>query len=243
MFLQKRKPTKRRMDRADRWFTDNREILARHLMTYDNQQDLEFSLDCFIELYDENLEIKAKKGTKKSKKKTNRSLNLLPSIVYINLMLQDYENAKYWLEEWLKLEPENEEANSVYSNLNDNIIVDNQHNQVVEYYDEEASKHNQALPRKPRNKNKKKNKKKKKEKASKNNHGIDYLYEHEIVEYNQSWNNQSYNNQSWNNQDFEYIIPHDEPKVKEKVTKSSYFSMKNFLLLGLALLAFNHFKK
>ena len=257
IFLQKRKPTKKSMNKADKWFSKNKEILARHLMTYDNQQDLEYSLDNFIDLYDQNLEIKTKKGTKKRKKKTNRSISLLSNIVYINLMLQNYENAKYWLGEWLKLEPKNKEANKVYSSLNDEFTFNTKHNQVVEYYDDNAvrnnqvveyydndvSKHNQALPRKPRNKNKKKNKKNKKEKASKHIQEIDYFYDHEIVGYNQSWNNKSWINQSWNNQDLEYIITHDEASAKEKVSKSSYFTMKNFLLLGLALLAFNHFKK
>ena len=152
---------------------------ARHLTISNNSEGLKSSLNSFIQLYNENL----KNYTISSKRRINKSIQLLSNIVYIHLKLKDYENAKDWLREWLKLEPKNKEAFEIFHNCLHKTLGDEKYKLLLEYTYE--VKHNQA------------------------------------------------------------VRTGDNFKANDEgnTSKSSYFTMKNFLLLGLALLTFNYLRK
>ena len=187
-FLLKRETKDKKSDEAEKWFKKNRYHLARHLKRSDNSEELKISLYCFIQLYNGNL-----KSLKSTKKKTNKSIFLLHNIVFVSLKLYDYENAKHWLAEWLKLQPENRKALEVYMNVQHKILGDEKYNLLADFvFGDEAVKHNQG------------------------------------VECVRTGNE---------------AIKAGSASEKEQVRNSSYFTLKNFLLLGVTLLAFNHFKK
>ena len=91
-------------------FEENKFDLVRCLMASNDAKDLQFSLDYFVQLNNGKFQ-----GVEKT-------MEILSYIVFIYLKLEDYSRAVVCLNDWVIIEPDNEEIYEVYLAVKDKSL-------------------------------------------------------------------------------------------------------------------------